>query len=564
MILFAINCGAQSMQTPMGRQVLLTCLDYLLKTDLIEVADCRLTFDNGEGNADFDPNNYEGSGEKGDGLWSTAANWGPEYTVVPGRNNDVRIAAPCTVDANEVEVLSVHITENGSLTIPADKSFTARSTILRADENGNVYPTNVEDISLGSNAGGNASLILNNERGDTKAGVAMYSTATADTKGYSAAESTWQYIGTPHSDVQNAAKNYYDSWLYQYDTENQGWAVIPNGGPLVPFRGYCVTHPESPHTYWMEGTLVSTTNQDISIPANRFVVVANSWTAPIQIGSLADDDMEGLTDKTIYFFNTGSDSNQAGELNKGRYAAGTYVSVPIHSALYTGDSYIPSMQGFYVVGGGADGTLHLDYERHVRAPRTNTPSGPMHAPARRVAADNEPQVAKFLFRGTRYDDRLIILERPDFTRGYDSGWDGEQWGGNAAAPMSYVVTETRWDAVSAIPEYEGTVIAFRAGEDSEYTIHFDYDGMEDALYLLDTDTQIYTRVLKGNSYTFTCTDKAEHNRFILTRKAPQIATGTDHINTGENAKAVKFIKDDKIFIFVNGTLYDATGKMVIR
>ena len=88
--------------------------------------------------------------------------------------------------------------------------------------------------------------------------------------------------------------------------------------------------------------------------------------------------------------------------------------------------------------------------------------------------------------------------------------------------------------------------------------------MEDALYLLDTDTQIYTRVLKGNSYTFTCADKAEHNRFILTRKAPQIATGTEHINTGENAKAVKFIKDDKIFIFVNGMLYDATGKMVIR
>ncbi len=586
MILFAINCGAQSMQTPMGRQVLLTCLDYLLKTDLIEVADCRLTFDNGEGNTNWDESAYEGTGTKGDGLWSTAANWGPEYMVVPGRNNDVRIAAPCTVDAVKTkvlkgeeeqiadayfpEVLSIHITKDGSLTIPANSSLTARSTILRADENGNVYPTNVADISLGSNEGGNASLILNNERGDTKAGVAMYSKAKADTDTYSEAASTWQYIGTPHSDVANAIYNYYDSWLYQYDTgtetEAEGWVVIPNGGPLVPFRGYCITHPEQGHTYWMEGTLAATTNQDITIPAGKFVVVANSWTAPIQIHELTDDDMEGLTEKTIYFFNTGSDPEGDGELNKenGRYATGTYVSVPIHSASYTGDSYIPSMQGFYVVGGTTDGTLHLDYERHVRAPRTNTPSGPMHAPARRVAADDEPQVAKFLFRGKRYDDRLIILERPDFTRGYDSGWDGEQWGGNAAAPMSYVVAETRYDAVSAIPEYEGTVIGFRAGEDSEYTIHFDYDGMEDALYLLDTDTQIYTRVLKGNSYTFTCADKAEHNRFILTRKAPQIATGTDHINTDENAKAVKFIKDDKIFIFVNGILYDATGKMVIR
>lgn len=587
MMLFSLNCGAQSLQTEGGRQVILKCLEYLLETDPLKVADCRMTFDNGAGNADFDPNKYEGTGTRGDSLWSTAANWGPDYLVVPGRNNDVRIAAPCIVDGvktkvsvgDEVqetiqyypEVLSIHITENGSLTIPANSSLTARSTILRADEKGNVYPTNVADISLGSNADGNASLILNNERGDTKAGVAMYSKAEADTANMSAATSTWQYIGTPHTDVQNAIYNYYDSWLYQYDTNTQGWVVIPKGGPLVPFRGYCITHPERGHTYWMEGTLAATTNQDITIPAKKFVVVANSWTAPIQINELTDDDMEGLTDKSIYFFNTGSDPEgdntlTANATDEARWAPSTYISVPIHAADYTDkDANIPSMQGFYVVGDNeADGTLHLDYERHVRAKRENVPSGPMHAPARITDTDNEPQVAKFLFRGKRYDDRLIILERPDFTRGYDSGWDGEQWGGNAAAPMSYVVAETRYDAVSAIPEYEGTVIGFRAGEDNIYTIHFDYDGMEEALYLLDTETKIYTRVLKGNSYTFACPDKAEHNRFILTRKAPQIATGTENIATGENAKAVKFIKDDKIFIFVNGILYDATGKMVVR
>lgn len=566
MILFAINCGAQSMQTPMGRQVLLTCLDYLLKTDLIEVADCRLTFDNGEGNTNWDASTYEGTGTIGDGLWSTAANWGPEYKVVPGRNNDVRIAAPCTVDANEVEVLSVHITENGSLTIPADKSFTARSTILRADENGNVYPTNVEDISLGSNAGGNASLILNNERGDTKAGVAMYSKAKAGTG------TTWQYIGTPHSDVQNATYNYYNSWIYSWNP-SAGWEVVPTGGAVYPWVGYCITHPEQGHTYWMEGTLVETTTQEIEVPSNSYQIIGNSWTAPIQIANFEETDFEGIETKTIYFFNTGTDPEGSGDVtanatSDARWAAGTYISVPIHAADYTGeDTEIPSMQGFYVANNNPTtaGTLHLDYERHVRAPRKNTPSGPMHAPARRVAADNEPQVAKLLVRGKRYDDKLVLLEREDFTRGYDSGWDGDKWDGGPIPPTIWAVNEFGGaDAVSAIPEYEGTVIGFRAGEDSEYTIHFDYDGMEDALYLLDTDTQIYTRVLKGNSYTFTCTDKAEHNRFILTRKAPQIATGTEHINTGENAKAVKFIKDDKIFIFVNGMLYDATGKIVIR
>ena len=238
--------------------------------------------------------------------------------------------------------------------------------------------------------------------------------------------------------------------------------------------------------------------------------------------------------------------------------------MPIHAATYIGCSTIPSMQGFYVVGGETDGQLHLDYDQLVR-PQTGQSivGGPMHAPARITDTDNEPQVAKFLFRGKRYDDRLIILERPDFTRGYDSGWDGEQWGGNAAAPMSYVVAETRYDAVSAIPDFEGTVIGFRAGEDSEYTILFDYDGMEDALYLLDTETKIYTRVLKGNSYTFACPDKAEHNRFILTRKAPQIATGTEPTSDSSlKGRAKKLLVEDKMYILLNGMLYDATGKVV--
>ncbi|MEE1253465.1 MAG: InlB B-repeat-containing protein [Paludibacteraceae bacterium] len=562
MILFSINCGAQSMQTEGGRQVILQCLKYLYDPEvtdpeLIVPADCHLTFDN----------------KTGDGKWSTAGNWAPGYKVCPTANSDVRIAAPCTVDIADAEALSVQIVEGGSLTIGQGAALNVTGPIIRFDKETNTSsPTESEDIFIGSVEAGNGTLIFNNNAGTTKATVQMYSTAKADTEGYSAAASTWQYIGTPHSDVKNAVTNYYNSWLYQYDTGKEDWVVIPNGGPLVPFKGYCITHPETPHTYTMTGTLVTTLSQSIDIPAEKYVVVANSWTAPIQVANFADADLENIKEKTVYLFNTGSDPEGDNDIttpetaeSTSRYAANTYVAMPIHAATYIGCSTIPSMQGFYVVGGETDGQLHLDYDQLVRPQTGQSIVGePMHAPARRVAADDEPQVAKFLFRGKRYDDRLIILERPDFTRGYDSGWDGEQWGGNAAAPMSYVVTETRWDAVSAIPEYEGTVIGFRAGEDSEYTIHFDYDGMEDALYLLDTDTQIYTRVLKGNSYTFTCADKAEHNRFILTRKAPQIATGTEHINTGENAKAVKFIKDDKIFIFVNGMLYDATGKMVIR
>ena len=581
MILFSINCGAQSLQTEGGRQVILECLQYLYDPDnddpqLIEVADCYLTFDNGAGNIDFNEEHYRehgGTGTKGDGLWTTAANWAPKYDFYPSANNEVRIAAPCTIDISNAAAFSVQIVEEGKITINTGKALTVRSTITRYDkDNATISPTESEDIFIGSTDTGNGTLIFNNDAGNTKATVEMYSTAKADTDTYSAAASTWQYIGTPHSDVQNAVTNYYNSWLYQYNSTRETWDVIPNGGPLEPFRGYCITHPEKSHTYTMTGTLTATTSHSAEIPAGKYVVIANSWTAPIQVANFEDDDLENLTDKTVYLFNTGSDPEGDGTITpdasatqETRYAAGTYISIPIHSAPYTGDATISSMQGFYVVGGTSDGEVHLDYDKLVRPKEEQSIVGPpMHAPKRIAAQDDEPLVLKMIARGSRYDDNLFVLEREDFTRGYDSGWDGEEWGGSDVAPILYIVNEKNVDeTVSAIPDMEGTVITFRAGEDNEYTFHFDYNEMAEALYLLDIDTQIYTRVLKGNTYTFTCADKAAHSRFILTRKAPQIATGTEHIAMGEN-KAVKFIKDEKMFIFMNGVLYDGLGKMVVK
>lgn len=560
MILFSLNCGAQSKLTDKGEQVVLACLNYLLETDPLKVADCSFTFDNGasnEHNAAWYAEHCPGcTGTKGDGLWSTAANWAPDYRLLPGEFTSVRIAAPVTVDLEHAHVLDARIKEGGQIIIPAGKGLDMKGTIRRLDGS-EISPTENSDLFLGSTSAGNGSLIFNNDKGDTKATVAMYTTALADIENMSATTSTWQYIGTPHNDVARATYNYYDSWLYQYS--GSGWEVIPNGGPLVPFRGYCVTHPQANHTFVMYGTLTATTNVDIDVPAG-YTVIANSWVAPIDITTLTDDDMEGIDDKTIYFFNTGSDAE--GENGTGT-APGTYVAVPKNAASYVGNWQIPSMQGFYLSSSSA-GTLHLDYGRHIRpaGERTTIVNNPMYAPKRAKAADEEPLVLKMFARGSRYHDKLVVLEREDFTTGYDSGWDGEAWGGSDLSPQIYVIGGGRYDAVSAIPDFEGTVVAFRAGEDEEYTIDFIYDAENEPLYLFDTENNSYTQIVTGGAYHFTTSDKAAHSRFILTRHAPQIATGCENLDGGEGAKAKKLLIEDKMFIMVNGLLYDATGKVV--
>jgi hypothetical protein len=323
----------------------------------------------------------------------------------------------------------------------------------------------------------------------------------------------------------------------------------------------------------MDGTLAPTEEQSITVPEGKSKVVGNSWTAPIQITQFEDADFSGLL-KNVYLYNTGNDEGHSAKTTDSPtgddiYAAGTYISVPIHSAEYTGVKVISSLQGFFVkddhnAEGG--GTLSLNYSKHVRPSVGNSVvNGAMHAPKRVADETDRPAVLKMKVSGSQYDDRLILLEREDFTTGYDAGWDGDKMGDVATSPR---ITTTREDgtadAVAALPDLEGTLINFRAAStDDQYTLYFDYE-TEDAepLYLLDLTNNAYTRVETGSSYTFFTTDKADHKRFALTRyRAPQITTGVEEAQ-GDNGqgKAVKFIENDKLYILRNGVLYDGTGK----
>ena len=129
--------------------------------------------------------------------------------------------------------------------------------------------------------------------------------------------------------------------------------------------------------------------------------------------------------------------------------------------------------------------------------------------------------------------------------------------------MVYVTGDGREDAVSAIPEFEGTVIAFKAGEDEAYTLHFEYLNSDEPLYLFDTENSTYTQIMTGESYCFSTDDKAPHSRFILTRRGPQIATGIEPTSDSSlKGRAKKLLIENKMYILLNGALYDATGKAV--
>ena len=505
-----------------------------------------------------------------------AEDW-DDFATAPTAEDIVVLSKPITISSTYAVAKRIILDKSddntGKLTIDANKALVVEEKILVSDGS-NFTPTKPSDIVIKSTSAGNGTLIFEND-GDS-ATVQMYSKATTEGTHW-----TWQYIGVPFTSTSPLG-SYYGSYMYEWPSDCSGWDVVTKNTTLNAFTGYLISYPSAGHTFSMEGKLAPTEeNVVIDVPAGKDMVIGNSWTAPIQITQMDEDDFDNV-EQTIYLFNTGMDNEEqeaADPDEEDRYAAGTYVTIPLNEAEDVGVTKISALQGFYVENtSGSAGSLTLSYAKHVRPTGTNTvDNGAMHAP-KRTEAKERPTVLKIKASGSRYDDRLILLEREDFSTGFDNGWDGKKLDEPGAQPMLYTTRpDGTPDAVSALPELDGTVISFCAGEDNEYTLRFEYNGENgdaslngengenDELYLYDIVANKYAEVVSGNTYTFTTTDKEEHGRFILTRNyAPQITTDVEEPTSDSSLKgrAKKMILEQKFYIYRNGVLYDGMGRRV--
>ena len=493
-----------------------------------------------------------------------------DFESAPTLSDIVVISQPMTIGAANAKAQEIVLDQDGNtgkLTINANKGLEVAGKV-RVFDGSSFAATTANDLVLESSSAGNATLIFEND--GNAATVQLYSKANVA----SASTWNWQYIGSPYNSV--SALSYYGSYLKQWGNDaTPGWFNVANGATLDPWVGYSITNNTANETYVTSGTLVQTTSPvELDIPAKPSWILANSWTAPIYIPAMAEGFDEN-TEQTVYLFNTGYNPSSISGAETGseeaRYAAGTYLSVPVASALEIETPFIAPMQGF-VVRNTTDNNktqdrtaikLTLDYSTMVRpSSERDVIGGPMHAPKRNKAEEQKPVVLKLLVSGTNYDDCIYLLEREDFTTGFDNGRDGMKLGDVAVAPRMYTKRDDGTkEAVSAVPDLEGRMITFRAGEDSNYTFHFTYDENADALYLLDLNTNSYTRILTGNTYTFSTDDKAEHQRFLLTRYAPTVPTDIENGNDG-NMKVVKFIENNHIYVIRQGRVYSIDGCLV--
>lgn len=584
LLLYGINYYEMGNLSPAGKVVMHQMIDYLLMTDETKVADCSLVFDNGAGNTTFDPGAYSGTGTKGDGKWSTAANWFPGYNIVPTPYHPTRIIAECHVDVDNAHAGSVKVNKgrdehgdpvDGKVIVEPYGGLTVAGMVMKVNDTRYASPITIkaEDLLIKADATHNGAFVYGNKESDVRATVQYYSCA----EGSNTTNPIWQYIGIPFQAGQTAIGLYYEAWMCRWaegSTDGLGglWQWVNNEDVLVPFEGYCITQ-EANKTYTFAGKLNAPVTTAISLD-NRdddgYAFAANSWTAPIKIQEMADEDFVNA-ERAIYIYHTGSYAQwgvNGDPVNAASGSAATlpgqYAVVPIHSSPYlTGaDSVIPSMQGFFVkTTPGEDAELKLVYNRTVYdATYFKTSTQPMRAP-RRVKTEG-PIVMRLMVSGAASGgDQVHLLARSDFSEQFEDGWDGRKLEGDAVAPKLAVVKEAGEMAVAAIPTAEERFLSFRAGEDTEYTFSFAYEG--ETLYLYDVLTQEATLIRTGNTYTFSADNKTAINRFMITAHPPKLPTGVENTEYGaQNAEVKKLIIEDHVYILRGNGVYDVTGRRV--
>ncbi|MBQ8705527.1 MAG: InlB B-repeat-containing protein [Paludibacteraceae bacterium] len=573
MMVLGINADAMERLSDDGETVIVNALKYLMKKDAEDISDCSIYFDNAYG----------------DGQWNNVANWGPSHLTLPLPSQEARIMAPCTVNGSVAKAASVKIvtdgtynhgtaTANGSLTIAPTGILSVGGRIVSASAP-NYYetrPTDAGKLVIQADNTHTGALIHGHKSGTLNATVQLVSKAYSERVtegGKTKTKKYWQYVGLPVQEAL-AEEAFYGGYTYKYE-ESAGWEKKRTGDMLEEFWGIGLSYDNyvlgktSPITFTISGALALATNRDIELTktaeaGNGENMIGNSWTAPIHLVNMTADDFENAT-ATIYLFNTGRNESHD-NYDKGSTTAGQWVSVPVAASKlepWEGPKVIPAMQAFEVdvAGGASSGTLHLDYDKHVRAIATQTEeNAPLRAPKRYM--DDEPMMMRLRVADSATYTDLYLIEGEQLSDEFDNGWDGKYQQCDGRSATLYALSPIGNMAVLAQQSVDNTVVVFRPGKYTDYTFTFGNSG-EESYYLNDVQLETSTEIKEGNEYRFTYNEGDMEGRFVVSKTpygSPGTATGIGH--TAHPEKVQKIMYNDHIYIIRAGRIYDIVGKQV--
>lgn len=445
---------------------------------------------------------------------------------ISGNNNTeiynliVSNTAGITTLLEQLTANNISIANGSKFTIPAQKSVQV-STLLtnNAGTGGLVIKSDVNFQ--------NASLIFNNPvETPVLATVEMYSKAAAvNSNPYS--DYKWQFFGIPLRNLVSASPTFNGSFVrkyYESAMDNTGsWVSLNNNSSLTPFDGYEITQA-SARTIYFQGELLNSNQSKLLGYTSGAIykgnhILSNPYTAAIDIRKMT---FGANMENAVYLYNTGSHADWVanGSLtngnNPGQYSASTPNTAGTSIDGYSIPLQIPSMQGFMVKNTAAT-TFTLDYNS-VKM-NNQTPQRVNNSDQ----TENQKIFSLIEVKASKYTDQLWLFQNDACSHNFDNGWDARKNMSSVALPQIFAIEKDGDYQISAVDNYDQTILGFRNGVDSLYTLKFVHQNLEKTsknLYLYDILKKTLTDITaSGTEYVFEANPTAEPtSRFkILTQ-----------------------------------------------
>ena len=172
--------------------------------------------------------------------------------------------------------------------------------------------------------------------------------------------------------------------------------------------------------------------------------------------------------------------------------------------------------------------------------------------------------------GNGVGDHTSVFVHPDrFEATYQTGIDVAKQSLTAARALiysSHAYGEMAFAGVADVLLENGVALTVYSPKEQELTISMrknDWLNRMAFVWLIDQATGAQIDLLDSD-YSFEVEAGTTAGRFILMGAffAPQITTDNGNVQSNEDIKAKKFIYNDKMYIQINGVIYDATGRLV--
>ncbi len=323
------------------------------------------------------------------------------------------------------------------------------------------------------------------------------------------------------------------------------WIAVAGASVLANGTGYTFLSPSGASTLTFVGP---PGNGPINVPltgqaAYRFNLVGNPYPSPIQLASLFTDNSSGTgITGTAWFWQD----------NNNNTGTGSYLPL---NAVTNPTARVAVGQGFMVQGQANAGTLAFNNGQRVADnPTFYRPEGDMERFRLGVASAS----------GT---DEVWVAFAPQFTTGFENGYDAEKLDGATHVSLATVVNDQRL-SVAALPqqlngrfELPVSLMASRAGAYTFAAKETDTPTTK-KLFLEDRQTGEYYYLQPGRNHTLNLQAGNYRDRFYLLGSGEVVGQP----QTGEMAAAYSFGRD--LFVEADQTaevrLYTVMGVEVAR